>query len=200
MLWESKSQNLSLASGKNKNRAYNLHFSYINRRFFRCLLLGTLLVTTGCATQSANQYLKPFIADKYKTIRIEPCIDRTGLAGTRDLGAEASYNLHEEISDSGLFAIRPNGELMLSCDIERFAEGSALKRWLWPGWGVTKAKVTVMVWEQATKTVLAVLSSVATVESGGLYTIGADRYIIGVTMTDIVEKLKLWSQGKTEQP
>ena len=177
-----------------------MHLLHTNRWILRCLLLSTLLILLSCATQSANQYLKPFIADKYKTIRIEPCIDRTGLAGTRDLGTEATQSLHEEISESGLFEIRPDGELMLSCDIERFAEGSALKRWLWPGWGATKAKITVLVWKQSSQTVLAILSSVATVESGGLYTIGADRYIIGVAMKDIVEKIKLWSQGKKDKP
>lgn len=168
------------------------------RWILRCLSLSALLILLSCATQSANQYLKPFIADKYKAIHIAPCIDRTGFAGTRDLGAEATQSLHEEISESGLFEIRPDGELMLSCDIERFAEGSALKRWLWPGWGITKAKITVLIWKQSSQTVLAILSSVATVESGGFYTIGADRYIIGVAMKDIVEKLKFWSQGKTD--
>jgi len=53
-----------------------------------------------------------------------------------------------------------------------------------------------MIWEQPSQTVLAVLSSVATVESGGLYTIGADNYIIGVAMDEIVSKLKAWSHDK----
>ncbi|MGZ5055884.1 MAG: DUF4410 domain-containing protein [Methylobacter sp.] len=109
----------------------------------------------------------------------------------------STQSLHEKISESGLFEIRPDGELMLSCDIERFAKGSALKRWLWPGWGATKAKITVMVWEQSNQSVLAILSSVAAVESGGLYTLGADQYIIGVAMSDIVTQLRNMSMQKT---
>ena len=162
----------------------------------RCLIAGIVIALISCVTQSADQYLKPFDASKYKIIRIEPCIDRTGNAGPRNIAVEATQSLREKISESELFKIRPDGELMLSCDIERFAEGSALKRWIWPGWGATKAKITVMIWEQPSQTVLAVLSSVATVESGGLYTIGADNYIIGVAMDEIVSKLKAWSHDK----
>lgn len=164
----------------------------------RCLIVVSLLILSNCVTQSADQYLKPFDTGKYKTIRIESCIDRTGMTGNRDIAAEATESLKEKISNLGLFAINQDGELMLSCDVERFAEGSALKRWLWPGWGATKAKITVMVWERQSQTVLAVLSSLATVESGGLYSIGADQYIIGVAVNDIVVKLKKWSQGKKE--
>jgi hypothetical protein len=157
-----------------------------------CLLLAGLVYLTSCATGSAPQYLKSFDASKYKTTRIDTCIDRTGLGGTRDLSAEATQSLRERILESELFEVRSDGELMLTCDIERFVEGSALKRWLWPGWGATKAKITVTVWEYSTQTVLAILSSVATVESGGLYTIGADQYIIGVAIDDIVTQLQTW--------
>lgn len=151
------------------------------------------------ATQSATQYLKPFDASKYNTIRIEPCTDRTGLTGPKNIGNEATQSLREKISESRLFDIRSDGELMLSCDVERFAEGSALKRWLWPGWGATKAKITVMVWEQASQTVLAILSSTASVESGGLYTLDADRYIISVAIDDIVARLMSMSEQKNNQ-
>lgn len=160
------------------------------------LVLCALFGMTSCATQSANQYLKPFDTIKYRSMRVDPCVDRTGIVSTRDLSKEANQSLYEEISSIGLFAVKPDGDLTLSCDIERFVEGSALKRWLWPGWGATKAKITVMVWERSSQTVLAILSSVATVESGGLYTIGADHYIMEVAIKDIISKIKRWSQGK----
>lgn len=162
------------------------------------MILAALISLLSCATQSADQYLKPIDVGKYKTIRIEPCTDRTGLSGSRDIAIEATESVKEKISGSGLFTINPNSELMLTCDVERFVEGSAFKRWLWPGWGATKAKITVMVWEGSSQTVLAILSSVAKVESGGLYTIGADQYIIGVAVADIVEKLNKWTQNKND--
>lgn len=195
---ESRLQRSSPETGQSNNKIYIMAHLHLYRWTTKCLILAILFALLNCATQSADQYLKPFDTGKYKTIQIEPCTDRTGLAGSRDIGAEATQSLREKVSESGLFEVRPDGELMLTCDVERFAEGSALKRWLWPGWGATKAKITVMVWEQTSQTVLANLSTVATVESGGLYTIGADRYIIGVAMSDIVEKLKNWSQCKKD--
>ena len=124
-------------------------------------------------------------------MQIEPCTDRTGIGGTRDIAAEATKSLREKITASGLFAIPQDAQLLLTCDVERFAEGSALKRWIMPGWGATKAKLTVMVWDQTDNTVLGKLSSVSSVESGGLYTIGADHYILGVAVSDIVDKLNI---------
>ncbi len=156
----------------------------------KSILLVIVILLTSCVTQSANQYINTFDVTKYKTIQIEPCIDRTKNSASRDIAGEATKSLREKISESGLFEIKDIGELMLTCDVERFVEGSAFKRWLMPGWGATKAKITVMIWEKSSQTVLTVLSSVATVESGGLYTLGADQYIIGVAIDDIVTQLK----------
>lgn|GEM_PF-6077631 len=185
-----------LVTAKLSNKVYQMPSPNYYRQTKRCVILLILVALLSCATQSADQYLKPFDEKRFKTVRIEPCIDRTRLTISRDIGAEATHNLFEKILESGLFDIRPDGDLMLSCDVERFAEGSALKRWIRPGWGATKAKITVMVWEQPSQSVLAILSSIASVEAGGLYTIGADRYIIGVAINDIVNKIKIWSHNQ----
>jgi hypothetical protein len=172
--------------------------SYLNLYLgsMKYLWLVVYFSLVSCATQSADQYLRPLDTGKYKTLRIEPCIDRTGLSGARNIAAEATESLREKITKSDLFEVNQNGELMITCDVVRFVEGSAIKRWIWPGWGATKAKITAMVWERSNQTVLAIFSSVAKVEAGGLYTIGADQYIIGVAVNDVVEKLTNWVQGK----
>jgi hypothetical protein len=162
------------------------------------MLLLAIVGLTSCATQSACQYLKTFEASKYKTIKVEDCVDRTTNPTTRDIAGEATKNLLEKISELGLFEITSDGELVLICDVERFAEGSAFKRWLMLGWGTTKAKITVMISEKASQSVMTILSTVASVESGGLYTQGADRYIIGVVMDDIVTQIKNMPQLPTK--
>jgi hypothetical protein len=166
----------------------------------RVMTLAIAISSAGCATQSVNQYVRPFDAGKYKTVRIQPCTNRTGTDSSRNIADEATQSLNKKIADSGLFAIKTDGELMLSCDVESFVEGNALKRWFLPGWGATKAKISVMVWEAASQTVLTVLTSIATVESGGLYTVGADQYIIDVAINDIVSQLTNASAQKTELP
>ena len=165
----------------------------------RWLLLAFFLVGTalgGCATQSATQIQEPFLPIKHRAVRIETCQDRTDFEGTRPLAEEATQTLTEKVRASKLFEVTPDAPLVLTCDIERFAEGSALKRWISPGWGPTLATVAVIVWETPGSKVLATLRSQSSVQSGGLYTIGADQYILSVAFNDIVKQLETWATGE----
>lgn len=155
--------------------------------------IGTMLFS-GCATQSATQVQQPFNPSWTKKIHIEPCIDRTGFSG-RDLAEEATRTLTDKLKNAGLFEIAADAGIILTCDIERFAEGSAFKRWLVPGWGATQAGISVMLWEKPGDKVLAVFRSQSAVSAGGLYTIGADQYILGTAIDGIIEQLNTWVSG-----
>jgi hypothetical protein len=112
------------------------------------------------------------------------------------MGQEATQILTEKVSASKLFEVAPEATLTLTCDIERFAEGSALKRWVMPGWGATQASIAVMVWDKSGERGLATLRSQSSVQSGGLYTIGADQYIVGVVFDDSIKQLEAWVTGE----
>lgn len=162
----------------------------------RSRILSALLISSalaGCATQSAVQVQQPFEPAKHRTVRIEPCQDRTGFEGTRDLAGEATRVLTEKVAATKLFEVAADAPLVLTCDIERFAEGSAFKRWLMPGWGATQAAVAVIVWEKPGDKMLATLRSQSSVSAGGLYTIGADQYILSVAFDEIVKQLEAWA-------
>jgi len=149
----------------------------------------------GCTTVSTVDIQQSFETTKQRKIRIEPCTNRTDYQGSRDLAGEATRTLTEKIQQSGLFEITPDAQLLLTCDVERFEEGSAAKRWLMPGWGATQAEVVVMVWEKPEDKILASFRSEAAVKSGGLYTIGADQYIFGAAFDDILKQMKSWTSG-----
>jgi hypothetical protein len=159
--------------------------------------LLAVIALAGCATQSAVQVVEPFVSSKHYQVRIEPCQDRTGFT-ERDLAGEATRLLSEKVTSTKVFVIADDAPVLLTCDIERFAEGSAFKRWLLPGWGATQAAVTVMVLQKAESKTLAVLRSQASVETGGLYTIGADQYILSVALNDIVRQLEEWAKGAAQ--
>lgn len=173
----------------------------------RWLILLIVLAETGmsgCATQSSVQIQEPFTLGKHRAIRIEPCIDRTGFTGKSDLSAEATSVLTEKLRAATLFDVTSDANLVLTCDIERFAEGSALKRWAQglvgrPGWGATLAAVAVIVWESPGDKMLTTFRSQSSVKTGGLYSIGADRYIMTVVFDDIVRQLKAWTEGSHHQ-
>jgi len=158
------------------------------------LVLVAMLVT-GCVTDQVRRIEQPYVPDRYQTVRISPCEDRTGSETGRNLAGEATQSLIDKVQAAGLFQVVDEAPLVLTCDIERFAEGSALKRWVLPGWGSTQAGVAVMVWEQPGDKVLATFRSHAHVDAGGLYTIGADRYILSTAFDDIVKQLRDWMAG-----
>lgn len=154
---------------------------------------------SGCVTQSASILPEAGPAPAHRVVQIRPCQDRSGFTG-RDLGAETTRALTEKVRASGVFEVREDAALALTCDIERFEEGSALKRWVLPGWGATSGQVAVSVWEQPGDRVLATFRAQSSVSAGGLYTIGADQYILGVAVDDIVRQMKAWASGAPPAP
>jgi len=164
---------------------------------YRFLFVPVVLFTglLGCETASTVQVQQPFEKPQQNLIRIERCINRTDYRGAHDLEAEATRTLTEKLQESGLFEIVTDAPFVLTCDIERFAEGSAAKRWLVPGWGATQAEVVVMVWEKPGDKVLASFRSETAVRAGGLYTVGADQYILSAVFDDIIKQLRAWVHG-----
>jgi len=172
--------------------------------FHRVSFFSLVLIcfgVSGCVTQSAVQIQQAFEAtDQYK-IRIESCVNRTEYHGSHDLEGEATRVLTDKVKESGLFEVTPDAQLVMTCDIERFAEGSATKRWIMPGWGATQAEVVVMVWDKKDEKVLATFRNEAAVKAGGFYTIGADQYIFGAAFDDVLKQIRAWMLGsKTGKP
>jgi hypothetical protein len=130
-------------------------------------------------------------------VDIEPCVNRTEGSTTRDIARDASKALSESIAASKIFTIQKDAPLRLTCDVERFVEGSAVKRWIAPGWGGTVADVAVTVWDAKTEKILITERSQAAVKGGGLYTVGADEAILRIAFDDAVKKLAAWAQGTT---
>lgn len=122
-------------------------------------------------------------------MKVEPCTDRTGHAA-RDLSREATDALLEKLRSAGEFDVRDDGRYVLSCDISAFVEGSALQRWLLPGWGATSSQVAVMVRDSKTGETTAIVRGKATVAVGGFYTVDADRIILASALDDVVRQLR----------
>lgn len=153
-----------------------------------------LAIFPACATQSTVQLQQPFPSGEHRPISIERCVDRTEYKGERNLAEEATQTLKEKVLATKLFDLTQDATLVLTCDLERFAEGSAFQRWLLPGWGATEARIAIMVWEKPGDKVLATFRSHSSVAAGGFYTVGADQYIISVAVSDVVGQLETWAR------
>lgn len=88
----------------------------------RTIIAGLCIVLAGCVTQSAIQFSGRYDPVRHHLVQIEPCIDRTGFHGQRDLSVEATESLTKKLMQSKVFTISDAGQLVLACEIERFAE------------------------------------------------------------------------------
>jgi hypothetical protein len=159
---------------------------------------AAVLLAPGCVTQSQMQVVAPTSGPPHPSavvaIRIEPCLDRTGTRG-RDLGSEATKLLTERLRVLGGFALRDDAALVLSCEVTQFAEGSALKRWLMPGWGSTVGQIAVMLSNAKDQSAVLIVQGNATVSAGGFYTVGAEDYILKSAADDVIKKMQAWAAG-----
>jgi hypothetical protein len=158
------------------------------------------LVPVGCAliacvTDSRLRVEDEYASDRHSRVSIEPCRSRARNPDP-ELEARATEALRSKLEESGVFAVAPDGGVIASCDIELFEAGSALERWVSPGSSPSLAQVAVTLWEQPGDRELVSVRGKAAVREGGLYTIGADRYILSTAMDEVVDQLIEWTRGE----
>lgn len=163
----------------------------------RHLLISTisLIVLAACGqTMREQAFTSPPPAER--AVRVEACVDRSEYEGARDLGNEATMELRRQIGTSSVFTMSDEATLVVTCDVERMVEGSAIKRWIWPGWGVTKGSIAISLWRMPKQDVLASFHSHSDISGGGLYSLGAEHYILDRAIADVVEQLEDWVMGR----
>jgi hypothetical protein len=128
-------------------------------------------------------------------LQVEQCVDRTEIKD-RDLGKEATQAFLEKLGESKEFLIQENSRYRLACEVTGFVEGSAIKRWVLPGWGATVGQVSAMLTDSTTGEILIIAEGNASVSGGGLYTIGAETYIVPSAVDDVMERLRAWARGE----
>ena len=152
-----------------------------------CFCAGCVQVGVTSETSVAQGRAKVF------DVELEQCIDRTGTPG-RALGAEATEAFAKELRNGTEFSAAAGARYRLACEVTSFVEGSAFKRWLLPGWGATVGQVTAMLTDTRTGEVLIIARGNATVAAGGLYTIGADTYILPSAVDQVMNQLREWAR------
>lgn len=156
--------------------------------------LAAMLLLGGCATQSEVQVTAPPVGGQVVQLRLEKCSDRTGTTD-RDLPTEATRVLSERLRATPGIELRDDAPLVLNCEVTQYRAGSALKRWVMPGWGATVGQLALMVSSTKDQSVVAIIQGNAVVAAGGLYTIGAEDYILASAADDVITKLRDWAAG-----
>ena len=162
------------------------------------LASATVALLAGCAAQVGAVADLPAQAPRALPVdvRLEPCIDRTETPG-RSLALDATRAFDEKIRATKEFVVRDGARFNLACDVSGFVEGSAVKRWILPGWGATVGQVSAMLTDATTGEILFIARGNATVAGGGLYSIGADTYIVASAVDEVVRQLRAWATGES---
>ena len=161
------------------------------------LVSASVALLAGCATQVGGVADLPARSPLALPVdvRLEPCIDRTETQG-RTLALEATHAFDEKIRATKEFVVREGARFRLACDVSGFVEGSAVKRWILPGWGATVGQVSAMLTDTTTGEIVIIARGNATVSGGGLYSIGADTYVVASAVDEVVRQLRAWATGE----
>lgn len=168
----------------------------LSRVVDRLLATASVALLAGCAAQVGGVADLPSQPPRTLPIdvRLEPCSDRTETQG-RTLALDAARAFDEKIRAAREFAVREDARFRLACDVSGFVEGSAVKRWILPGWGATVGQVSAMLTDTASGEVVVIARGNATVSGGGLYSIGAETYIVAAAVDEVVRQLRAWATG-----
>ena len=108
---------------------------------FRMQLIASLAasLSAGCASQweqrqSTEDVQVASSGGTTTAVETEICVNRTEGSTTRDIAKDATKALNESIAASKVFVVQKDASLRLTCDVERFVEGNAVKRWTAPGY------------------------------------------------------------------
>ena len=160
------------------------------------ILILLLLVVGGCATATGKpmvQMEKDVSLTGYKSFEVIPVIDETGKTFEFDVADELTKYIKSKIKEEG-YVINEEKEakdsvLVIKSSLVAYDSGSAFKRWLLPGAGKTRATVKASLIDKITGRTIGEIVIAKEVGAGGLYSVGADKWILEVIATDISNEI-----------
>jgi phospholipase/lecithinase/hemolysin len=158
--------------------------------------IGPLLLLAACDYHSVVETATaPVNVDGRVQLAAAPCTSRAQARG-RDLAAEATRRFATNLQAAPEFALSGEGRYRLRCEVVDYQEGSPIKRWIMPGWGQTAGKVSATVTDSSTDQTVLAITGEERLGAGGLYTIGAESYIVDTAIDDLVRQLRTWARGE----
>lgn len=163
-----------------------------SKRLSLCLLC---LAFVGCGSATKNvKFNEGYQCPPGARIEVPPAENATGKTFEDiDVGKTLSDELAAALRKEGILAESSgdgSGRLRLPCKIAAYEQGSAFKRWLWPGYGSTVLDVKCELRESASAKVVGIAEARHTVDAGGGYTIGAWQYIFKNLSVDLAKGIR----------
>lgn len=166
------------------------HHTYPSVLFTAVLCLG---LAQACSTPTKNKTVSNALPRPEAKVIVGSITNQTGK--TFDFPVEQEFRgaLAKELQKKDLLAAAtPSpGDFVLNLDVTDFRPGDPFKRWVVPGWGCTVLAIKGGLWEQDGRKLVAEIDHQRSVAAGGLFTIGAEHYILNDVAHDLASDLKV---------
>lgn len=166
-----------------------------------CSVLLLLVFAGGCATGKPMTWMEQGTdLSSYKVYEVTPVVNDTGKKYDFDVAGEITEAIKTKLKDKG-YVIAGDGAggegvLVLKCSLTAYEPGSALKRWLAPGYGATQCTVKCPLIDKKTGKPIGEIMVAKAISAGGLYSIGAHKSILGIVADDIAEQIDAKAKGR----
>ena len=162
--------------------------------------ISLLLLVGGCAAKPAVRMEKGVSLTGYKVFEVMPVINETGKTFKFDVADELTQHIKSKIKDRG-YVIDEEKEakdcvLVMKSSLIVYEPGSAFKRWILPGWGKTQATVKTSLIDKKTGKIVGEMLTTEEVGAGGLFSVGADKWILDVVAKGITNEIEKKVKGE----
>ena len=157
-----------------------------------CLIGLVMSLTTACATGQPVIWVEQGVSlSNYHAVEVRRVANDTGQTFDFDVAGSLTDKVRSKLAERGVRLTEGGrvveGILVLSTSLTTYAPGSAPARWVVPGAGTTECIVKGALLDGQTGAQLGVLLSHRSVSSGGLFSVGADQWILDMVATDIAD-------------
>ena len=129
----------------------------------------------------------------YRVVDVSEVANETGQTFEFDVAHSITDKVRSKLIDRGIVLSQDGSAaaetLVLRMSLTAYAPGNAAARWLLPGAGATDCIVKGALEDGQNHAQLGVILSHRSVSGGGLYSVGADKYILDAVATDIADGL-----------
>ncbi|MGI9317012.1 MAG: hypothetical protein ACR2QW_06745 [bacterium] len=170
------------------------------------LVVFLTIFTTGCVTPSGTSDI--WISEgkdltQYSAVEVLPVIDSTGMTHEINVSALLTQHFKEQFESIGYLhdSKDENSAAVLTFkpDLVGYGAGSALGRWAAPGAGKARCVVRSALIDKQSGQAIGEILTIKEVSAGGLYSVGAEKYILEAVAADIADKLSTYLRGEEVQ-
>ena len=164
-------------------------------RELRVLFILLSVFIGGCATGTPVFWVdKDASLSGYKVLEVTPVVNETGKTFEFDVVSEITNQLKEHLIKEG-YVITDDGQsgddiLVIRSYLIAYEPGNAFDRWMVPGGGKTHCTIKSVLVDKRTGKTQGEILVPKEIGTGGLFSIGADKRILGIVAEDMVDELK----------